>query len=282
MATPHKDHAPVRGTMEADAASAASRDTAATTSGDDDAPFEFAARLDQLSRDDARLQVEVRGRHLMLLRRGDEVFAMDATCYHMGAPLLHGDVEDVPGHGACITCPWHHYQISMTTGERLYQDMTMKTCTLPKKQRVHETKTDAGAVLVRLSGGGKPPSPPPGTPRPKPHELPKPDWESDRYAFKAPPPSQGRQASGGRGRGVPRSGHALRAFANPAAGGTRLHPGLRGQGVGEMVAHSMRGGDGKAPWAMRAPIPPRVRENVAEEALPSPPRGADADDARDA
>jgi hypothetical protein len=83
----------------------------------------------------------------------------------------------------------------MTTGERLYQDMTMKTCTLPKKQRVHETKTHAGAVLVRLSGGGKPPSPPPGTPRPKPHELPKPDWESDRYAFKAPPPSQGRQAS---------------------------------------------------------------------------------------
>ena len=143
--------------MEADSASAASRDAAASVSGDDDAPFEFAARLDQLSRDDARLQVEVRGRHLMLLRRGDEVFAMDATCYHMGAPLLHGDVEDVPGHGACITCPWHHYQISMTTGERLYQDMTKKTCALPKKQRVHETKTSADAVLVRLSGGGKPP-----------------------------------------------------------------------------------------------------------------------------
>ena len=130
------------------------------------------------------------------------------------------------------------------------------------------------------SGGGKPPSPPPGTPRPKPHELPKPDWESDRYAFKAPPPSQGRQASGGRGRGVPRSGHALRAFANPAAGGTRLHPGLRGQGVGEMVAHSMRGGDGKAPWAMQTPtVPSRARENhesviaeKTEETLPSPPR----------
>ena len=267
--------------MEADAASAASRDTAASVveasvSGDDDAPFEFAARLDQLSRDDARLQVEVRGRHLMLLRRGDEVFAMDATCYHMGAPLLHGDVEDVPGHGACITCPWHHYQISMTTGERLYQDMTKKTCALPKKQRVHETKISADAVLVRLSGGGKPPSPPPGTPRPKPHELPKPDWESDRYAFKAPPPSQGRLAAGGRGRGAVRSGHALRAFA---AG--RLHPGLRGApGVGEMVAHSMRGGDGKAPWAMQPPtVPSRARENhesviaeKTEETLPSPPR----------
>lgn len=262
--------------MEADSASAASRDAAASVSGDDDAQFEFAARLDQLSRDDARLQVEVRGRHLLLLRRGDEVLAIDATCYHMGAPLLHGDVEDVPGHGACITCPWHHYQISMTTGERLYQDMSRKTCTLPKKQRVHETKVRAGDVLVRLSGGGKPPSPPPGTPRPKPHELPKPDWESDRYAFKAPPPSQGRAAAGGRGRGAVRSGHALRAFA---AGG--LHPCLRGApGVGEMVARSMRGGDGKAPWAMQAPtVSSRAREDhesvfaeKTEEALPSPPR----------
>ena len=119
--------------MEADTVSAASRVAVASASGDEDAHFEFAARFEQLSRDDARLQVEVRGRHLLLVRRGDEVLAIDATCYHMGAPLLHGDVEDVPGHGACITCPWHHYQISMTTGERLYQDMSRKTCTLPKK-----------------------------------------------------------------------------------------------------------------------------------------------------
>ena len=261
--------------MEADTVSAASRVAVASASGDEDAHFEFAARFEQLSRDDARLQVEVRGRHLLLLRRGDEVLAIDATCYHMGAPLLHGDVEDVPGHGACITCPWHHYQISMTTGERLYQDMSRKTCTLPKKQRVHETKVRAGDVLVRLSGGGKPPSPPPGTPRPKPHELPKPDWESDRYAFKAPPPSQGKQAPGGSGRGFAPSGRVLRGgIAGSVAG---LHPGLRGRGVGEMVARSMRGGDGKAPWAMRPAVPPRVRENdevLAEgkgEALPSPP-----------
>ena len=169
---------------------------------------------------------------------------MDATCYHMGAPLLHGDVEDVPGHGACITCPWHHYQISMTTGERLYQDMTKKTCALPKKQRVHETKTSADAVLVRLSGGGKPPSPPPGTPRPKPHELPKPDWESDRYAFKAPPPSgkggggrpgAGRRPVGARAtvarrrRAPPPASEARRAWARwsrtPCAAGTVRHLG---------------------------------------------------------
>ena len=73
---------------------------------------------------------------------------MDATCYHMGAPLLHGDIEDIPGHGSCITCPWHHYQISMSTGERLYQDMDHQTCTLPKKQRVHDVVETVRPALV--------------------------------------------------------------------------------------------------------------------------------------
>jgi hypothetical protein len=107
----------------------------------------------------------------------------------MGAPLLHGDIEDVPGHGDCITCPWHHYQISLRTGERLYHDMERKLCALPKKQRTHEVREVNGDVQVRLRGGGKPPSPPPGTPRPKPEDLTF-EWESDRYAFKPPPPSR--------------------------------------------------------------------------------------------
>ena len=165
---------------------------------DDDVKNEFTtvAKSEQLSREDARLHVELLGRHLALARKGDRLYAMDATCYHMGAPLLHGDIEDVPGHGACIVCPWHHYQISMTTGERLYQDMHLKTCTLPKKQRVHEIREVDGEVQVRLSGGGKPPSPSPPpsatatekhrqkkSSKPQPREV-KYEWESDRYAFK--------------------------------------------------------------------------------------------------
>ena len=171
--------------------------------------------------------MEVSGRHLILLRRAGRVFAMDATCYHMGAPLLHGDVEDVPGHGACIACPWHHYQISLGTGERLYQDMQRQICTLPKKQRVHETREADGVVYVRLSGGGKPPSPPPGAPKPKPHELPKPDWESDRYAFKPPPPSRGRDPG-------PRAPFARSEASSPPApargeGGSRARASASGR-----------------------------------------------------
>jgi len=266
--------------MEADAASAAPTGDRVAVGGDgeSDAPFEFACRSDQLSRDDARLQVEIRGRYLALLRRGDHVYAMDATCYHMGAPLLYGDIEDIPGHGACITCPWHHYQISMTTGERLYQDMTRKTCTLPKKQRVHATKIgENGDVYVRLSGGGKPLSP---TIRAeikkrnslKPSELPKPEWESDRYAFKPPPPTRGGSA-GGKTK-IP-SGLALRKFADAGSRGSR--PESRGvrdaqndEVLGDMVAHSMRGGDGKAPWAMRGNVPENSETLSSRPSLPAP------------
>ena len=95
------------------------------------------AKSDQLARENSRVQITADGRYLVVARSGGRLYAFDATCYHMGAPLLHGDIEDVAGHGACITCPWHHYQISMSSGERLYQDMSRKTCTLPKKQRVH-------------------------------------------------------------------------------------------------------------------------------------------------
>ena len=129
--------------MDSDAASGPSR------SGE----WHVVAKSDQLARENARVQVTADGRYLVVARSGGRLYAFDATCYHMGAPLLHGDIEDVDGHGACITCPWHHYQISMSTGERLYQDMSRKTCTLPKKQRVHEVMEADGEVRVRLSGG---------------------------------------------------------------------------------------------------------------------------------
>ena len=222
--------------MSAAGAAMDADDPPSCSSSADPGGFEFAAKSAQLAREDARLQVEVRGRHLILVRRAGRVLAMDATCYHMGAPLLHGDIEDVPGHGACITCPWHHYQISMSTGERLYQDMELQTCTLPKKQRVHDVVEADGEVRVRLSGGGKPPSPPPGTNPPQPHELPKFEWESDRYAFKPPRRRNERAAAGSAGAGAgPRGACRGRGTSSeePAlgAGSASAGPGIRALGM---------------------------------------------------
>jgi len=59
-------------------------------------------------------EVEVAGEKLLLIRRGDAVTAIAATCPHAGAPLAEGVL-----HGGSVICPWHKAAFSVRTGKRL-------------------------------------------------------------------------------------------------------------------------------------------------------------------
>ena len=67
--------------------------------------------LSTLARD-AMLVGHAHGEAVLLARRGDEVFAVGATCTHYGGPLADGLLV-----GESVRCPWHHACFSLRTGE---------------------------------------------------------------------------------------------------------------------------------------------------------------------
>lgn len=71
--------------------------------------------IDERSLDDGAMVVgHVEQRPVLLARRGQEFFAIDAHCTHYGGPLAEGLMV-----GETVRCPWHHACFSLRSGEAL-------------------------------------------------------------------------------------------------------------------------------------------------------------------
>jgi apoptosis-inducing factor 3 len=64
--------------------------------------------------DGGMLLGHVNGEAVLLVRRGDMLFAIGASCTHYGGPLAAGLMVD-----DTVRCPWHHACFSLRTGEAL-------------------------------------------------------------------------------------------------------------------------------------------------------------------
>ncbi|KAK7098807.1 hypothetical protein V1264_003036 [Littorina saxatilis] len=61
--------------------------------------------------------VSINDELIALFKVQGKVYAIRDSCPHAGGPLSMGDIEELPGEGLCVRCPWHQWTILLETGQ---------------------------------------------------------------------------------------------------------------------------------------------------------------------
>jgi nitrite reductase/ring-hydroxylating ferredoxin subunit/uncharacterized membrane protein len=103
-------------------------------------PAEFVPALPEaeLPEDEMR-QVLADGMPVLLLRRGDRIYAIAGTCSHLGGLLAEGTIED-----RGVVCPWHGSRFALDSGAVLNGPATFP-------QPCFETRVRDGRIEVRAA-----------------------------------------------------------------------------------------------------------------------------------
>jgi nitrite reductase/ring-hydroxylating ferredoxin subunit len=104
----------------------------------DTPPEEFTPTIgvDKLE-DEKPVRAEAGDISVVLVKRGETIYALDATCTHAGGPLDEGTVE-----GDAIICPWHGSKFCLADGSVLRSPATEPAISL-------ETRVRDGTIEVR-------------------------------------------------------------------------------------------------------------------------------------
>lgn len=98
-----------------------------------------------------KLEKECYGMRLLVVREPKGAYrVMDANCFHMGMPLVGGDIEDLGDH-TCIVCPAHGYRIDLKTGCKVEKNLEGHVCGgKGQKQRLYNVHCDDEYVWVDI------------------------------------------------------------------------------------------------------------------------------------
>ncbi|HZU16482.1 MAG TPA: Rieske (2Fe-2S) protein [Candidatus Dormibacteraeota bacterium] len=84
--------------------------------------------------------VDAGGVRVLLRREGGRLFALSATCTHMGGPLNEGTFSD-----GCVTCPWHGSTFRLADG-----GIVRGPASSPQPR--YQARVQAGQIEVRAAG----------------------------------------------------------------------------------------------------------------------------------